>query len=158
MFNCSIFFSLIGNTNSLNLRVKLFSSDGLLLWTGGSHLSPSSDYLLLGVRNGFLEFRCQFHHHLMSSLHLSNNNLAFVIVIFWQNNTSARVACEILVKLTTGSTWETEKEFWSTITRKQTTQNGIEFGQQGKCHWPKKSFLSLILTQFCFFLLTFTRY
>ena len=41
----------------MNLRVKLFSADGLLLWTGGSHSSPSSDYLLLGVRNGFLEFR-----------------------------------------------------------------------------------------------------
>jgi hypothetical protein len=39
-------FSLIGNTNSLNLRVKLTSSDGLLLWTGGGHTSPSSDYLV----------------------------------------------------------------------------------------------------------------
>ena len=50
-------FSLIGNTNSFNLRVKISSSDGLLLWTGGSHSAPSSDYLMLGVRGGFLEFR-----------------------------------------------------------------------------------------------------
>ena len=53
MFN----FSIIGNTNSLNLRVKISSSDGLLLWTGGSLSAPSSDYLMLGVRGGFLEFR-----------------------------------------------------------------------------------------------------
>ena len=53
MFN----FSIIGNTNSLNLRVKISSPDGLLLWTGGSLSAPSSDYLMLGVRHGFLEFR-----------------------------------------------------------------------------------------------------
>ena len=49
--------SLIGNTNNLNLRVKVVGENGLLFWTGGDHFSPASDYLLLGVKDGFLEFR-----------------------------------------------------------------------------------------------------
>ena len=53
LFCCSI----IGNTNTFNLRVKIEGSNGLLLWTGGEAMSPASDFLLLGVQNGFLHFR-----------------------------------------------------------------------------------------------------
>ena len=53
-----IFFcSIVGNTNTFNLRVKIESPNGLLLWTGGDDMSPASDFLLLGVENGFLHFR-----------------------------------------------------------------------------------------------------
>ena len=51
------FFSIIGNTNTFNLRVKVESPTGLLLWTGGDEMSPASDFLLLGLENGFLHFR-----------------------------------------------------------------------------------------------------
>lgn len=49
--------NIIGNTNTFNLRVKIEGSNGLLLWTGGEAMSPASDFLLLGVQNGFLHFR-----------------------------------------------------------------------------------------------------
>jgi hypothetical protein len=51
------FFSIIGNTNTFNLRVKIESPNGLLVWTGGDEMSPASDFLLLGVENGYLHFR-----------------------------------------------------------------------------------------------------
>ena len=50
-------FSIVGNTNTFNLRVKIESPNGLLLWTGGDDMSPASDFLLLAVENGFLHFR-----------------------------------------------------------------------------------------------------
>ena len=49
--------SIVGNTNTLNLRVKIESANGLLVWTGGDEMSPASDFLLLGIENGFLHFR-----------------------------------------------------------------------------------------------------
>lgn len=59
---CQLNFSIIGNTNSFNLRVKVYSSEGLILWIGGTQKQPSSDYLLLGVRRGLLEFRFNLGH------------------------------------------------------------------------------------------------
>ena len=61
-YNCIDFLlfllgSIVGNTNTFNLRVKIEGSNGLLLWTGGEAMSPASDFLLLGVQNGFLHFR-----------------------------------------------------------------------------------------------------
>lgn len=49
--------NIVGNTNTLNLRVKIESANGLLVWTGGDEMSPASDFLLLGIENGFLHFR-----------------------------------------------------------------------------------------------------
>ena len=37
--------------------MKVESPTGLLLWTGGDEMSPASDFLLLGLENGFLHFR-----------------------------------------------------------------------------------------------------
>ena len=55
----ALFASLIGNTNSFNLRLRLNPGTwGLVLWSGGGGASPASDYLMLGVdRQGFLHFR-----------------------------------------------------------------------------------------------------
>ena len=53
----NFFSSIVGNTNTLNLRVKIESANGLLVWTGGDEMSPASDFLLLGIENGFLHFR-----------------------------------------------------------------------------------------------------
>ncbi len=73
----SLRFSIIGNTNTFNLRIKVETGSGLLLWTGGDEMSPASDFLLLGkphliwitliqlilygldlgIDNGYLHFR-----------------------------------------------------------------------------------------------------
>ena len=59
IFYLFLCFSLIGNTNSINIRVKVApNARGLLLWTGGDNMSPASDYLMLGVaEHGKLHFR-----------------------------------------------------------------------------------------------------
>ena len=57
LFLSFFLFSIIGNTNTFNLRVKVEAPTGLLLWTGGDEMSPASDFLLLGLENGFLHFR-----------------------------------------------------------------------------------------------------
>lgn len=49
--------NIVGNTNTLNMRVKVSAPNGLLLWTGGDQMSPASDFLLLGVHDGVLHFR-----------------------------------------------------------------------------------------------------
>ena len=57
--NYYLISSLIGNSNSINMRVKIApETSGLILWTGGDNMSPASDYLMLGVSNhGKLHFR-----------------------------------------------------------------------------------------------------
>jgi hypothetical protein len=47
----------LGNTNSITMRLKVVSSIGLILWTGGDHFSAASDYLALGINDGYLQFR-----------------------------------------------------------------------------------------------------
>ncbi len=39
------------------MRLKVISPTGLILWSGGDHLSAAADYLLLGVKDGYLQFR-----------------------------------------------------------------------------------------------------
>ena len=51
-------FRILGNTNKITLRLKVASPTGILLWSGGDHFSAASDYLLLGVKDGHLQFRC----------------------------------------------------------------------------------------------------
>ena len=48
---------ILGNTNKITLRLKAVSPTGILLWSGGDHFSAASDYLLLGVKDGYLQFR-----------------------------------------------------------------------------------------------------
>ena len=50
-------FSLIGNSNSINLRVRVTSSHGLLLWAGGQDSAPSADFIMIGINNGFVQVR-----------------------------------------------------------------------------------------------------
>ena len=52
-------FSLLGNTNNINLRVRLDegSGPGLILWTGDG-LSAANDHLMIGVdENGHVHYR-----------------------------------------------------------------------------------------------------
>jgi hypothetical protein len=44
--------NLVGRSNSINLRVRVTASHGLLLWAG----SVTKDYIMIGVRNGLVEF------------------------------------------------------------------------------------------------------
>lgn len=48
--------NLIGNSNSINLRVRVTSSHGLLLWVGGQDAAPSADFIMIGINNGFVQF------------------------------------------------------------------------------------------------------
>jgi hypothetical protein len=41
----------MGSSTSINLRVRVTSSHGLLLWAGG----PGNDFIMLGVRQGVIE-------------------------------------------------------------------------------------------------------
>ena len=51
-----IFFpSLIGNSNTINLRVRVTASHGLLLWAGGRDAQPSPDFIMIGVDNGIVQ-------------------------------------------------------------------------------------------------------
>ena len=43
---------LIGNSNLINLRLRMTSSEALLVWAGGSSLSADSDFLMLEVVRG----------------------------------------------------------------------------------------------------------
>ena len=43
---------MIGNSNLINLRLRMTSSEALLVWAGGSHLSEESDFLMLEVVRG----------------------------------------------------------------------------------------------------------
>lgn len=47
--------NLIGNSNSINLRVRVTSSHGLLLWAGGHDAAPTADFIMLGVDNGMVQ-------------------------------------------------------------------------------------------------------
>jgi len=44
--------NLVGSSNSINLRVRVTASHGLLLWAG----SVTKDYIMIGVKNGLVEF------------------------------------------------------------------------------------------------------
>lgn len=48
--------NLIGNSNSINLRVRVTSSHGLLLWAGGQDSAPSADFIMIGINAGFVQF------------------------------------------------------------------------------------------------------
>ena len=43
---------MIGNSNLFNLRLKMTSSDSLLLWAGGAKLDTDSDFLMVEVVRG----------------------------------------------------------------------------------------------------------
>lgn len=43
--------NLVGSSNSINLRVRVTASHGLLLWAG----SVTKDYIMIGVKNGLVE-------------------------------------------------------------------------------------------------------
>ncbi|XP_059078305.1 pikachurin-like [Tigriopus californicus] len=49
--------NVLGNTNSINIRLKVTSANGLILWTGGDTFTPASDYLMLGILDGYLHYR-----------------------------------------------------------------------------------------------------
>jgi len=57
-FNQSdILTNLIGNSNMFNLRVRLTSSDAILLWAGGRNYGDSeADFIMLSVEAGFVQF------------------------------------------------------------------------------------------------------
>ena len=59
-------FSLVGNANSINIRLRVTAPDGLLLWVGGQGQEQdlqadqeggalSQDFLILGVKQGILQ-------------------------------------------------------------------------------------------------------
>ena len=48
---------ILGNTNKITLRLRAVSATGLVLWSGGDHFNAASDYLLIGVKDGLLQFR-----------------------------------------------------------------------------------------------------
>ena len=54
LMNSCYIYSILGNTNTFNLRVKVVSSYGMILYTGGNMYS---DYLSLGVSDGYLQMR-----------------------------------------------------------------------------------------------------
>ena len=52
----SLHCSLIGNSNMFNLRVRLTSSDAILLWAGGRNYGDSeADFIMLSVEAGFVQ-------------------------------------------------------------------------------------------------------
>ena len=57
LYMSSVTSRILGNTNKITLRLKVASPTGILLWSGGDHFSAASDYLLLGVKDGYLQFR-----------------------------------------------------------------------------------------------------
>ena len=47
---------MIGNSNMFNLRVRLTSSDAILLWAGGRNYGDSeADFIMLSVEAGFVQ-------------------------------------------------------------------------------------------------------
>ncbi|KAG1699824.1 Pikachurin [Nymphon striatum] len=48
---------IIGNKINIRLKFKCYAENGLILWTGRTKLSTSSDYLALGVKNGYVTFQ-----------------------------------------------------------------------------------------------------
>ncbi len=51
-----LLYSLVGTANSINIRLRVSSPHGLLLWTGGREDVPNTpDHLLLGIDRGHLQ-------------------------------------------------------------------------------------------------------
>ena len=48
-------FSLIGNSNLFNIRLRLTSSDSIILWAGGDTMDMDRDFIMLGVQDGFVQ-------------------------------------------------------------------------------------------------------
>ena len=66
--------NLVGNSNSINLRVRVTASHGLLLWAG----SVTKDYIMIGVRNGLVEVRTY-----LISLPESMSNFSHIICLIF---------------------------------------------------------------------------
>ena len=48
-------FSLIGNSNLFNIRLRLTSSDSIILWAGGNTMDMDTDFIMLAVQDGFVQ-------------------------------------------------------------------------------------------------------
>ncbi|XP_013792509.2 pikachurin-like, partial [Limulus polyphemus] len=46
-----------GTKFDINFRLRTYSSEGLVVWAGEKDMSSSSDYLALGLKNGYLQFQ-----------------------------------------------------------------------------------------------------
>jgi len=56
-FNSSdIYTNLIGNSNLFNMRIRMTSSDAILLWAGGHYMDLDNDFIMLEVQAGFIQF------------------------------------------------------------------------------------------------------
>ena len=81
-------FSLIGNSNLFNIRLRLTSPDSIILWAGGSSMDMESDFIMLAVQDGFVQVGFP-----SSSPYLRPENFLLILYLFSFRSTWAAAGC-----------------------------------------------------------------